>query len=100
MTVCETHSVSSHGAKLQMAAHSLAIASDHVELQCNAKKKRLFDNVFVSGTMRFFLIQPGGNDPRRSYKHLLFVFISGTMRFSRYGLGASSPLIITPQYQR
>jgi hypothetical protein len=30
----------------------------------------------------------------------LFVFISGTMRFSRYGLGASSPLITTPQYQR
>ena len=29
-----------------------------------------------------------------------FVFISGTMRFSRYGLGASSPLITTPQYQR
>jgi hypothetical protein len=28
----------------------------------------------------------------------LFVFISGTMRFSRYGLGASSPLITTPQY--
>jgi hypothetical protein len=23
-----------------------------------------------------------------------------TMRFSRYGLGASSPLITTPQYQR
>jgi hypothetical protein len=30
----------------------------------------------------------------------LFVFISSTMRFSRYGLGASSPLITTPQYQR
>jgi hypothetical protein len=29
----------------------------------------------------------------------LFVFISGTMRFSRHGLGASSPLVTTPQYQ-
>jgi hypothetical protein len=28
----------------------------------------------------------------------LFVFISGTMRFSGHGLGASSPLITTPQY--
>jgi hypothetical protein len=30
----------------------------------------------------------------------LFVFISSTMRFSGHGLGASSPLITTPQYQR
>jgi hypothetical protein len=30
----------------------------------------------------------------------LFVFMSSTMRSSRYGLGASSPLITTPQYQR
>jgi hypothetical protein len=29
----------------------------------------------------------------------LIVFISSTMRFSRYGLGASSPLITTPQCQ-
>jgi hypothetical protein len=30
----------------------------------------------------------------------LFVFISSTMRSSGHGLGASSPLITTPQYQR
>jgi hypothetical protein len=35
---------------------------------------------------------------RRARITCLFVFISGTMRFSRHGLGASSPLITTPQF--